>query len=73
MSWDYIAFFIAHQLLCARITADMHTHNTCCACVYQVLGGDSNCEAIQQTNGVLPAIKRLLHDHTNTLEQCLHH
>ena len=28
---------VAQQLLCACITADMRMHNTCCACVSQLL------------------------------------
>ena len=28
---------VAQQLLCACITADMHMHNTCCACGGQLL------------------------------------
>lgn len=35
----YIDSLTAQQLLCARITADMHTHITCCAHANQVLGG----------------------------------
>ena len=36
---EYIDSLAAQQLLCARITADMHTHITCCAHVNQVLCG----------------------------------
>ena len=39
MSLRYIDSLTAQQLLCARITADMHTHITCCAHANQVLGG----------------------------------
>lgn len=39
MSLGYIDSLSAQQLLCARITADMHTHITCCAHANQVLGG----------------------------------
>ena len=39
MSLGYIDSLTAQQLLCARITADMHTHITCCAHANQVLGG----------------------------------
>ena len=39
MSLSYIGSSVAQQLLCARITADMHMHNTCCVHVHQVLGG----------------------------------
>ena len=39
MSLGYIDSLTAQQLLCARITADMHMHITCCAHVNQVLGG----------------------------------
>ena len=31
----------AQQLLCACITADMRSHNTCCACVDQLMGAYS--------------------------------
>lgn len=39
MSLRYIDSLTAQQLLCARITADMHTHITFCAHANQVLGG----------------------------------
>ena len=39
MFLGYIDSLTAQQLLCARITADMHTHITCCAHANQVLGG----------------------------------
>ena len=39
MSLRYIDSLTAQQLLGARITADMHTHITCCAHANQVLGG----------------------------------
>ena len=39
MSLRYIDSLTAQQLLCTRITADMHTHITCCAHANQVLGG----------------------------------
>lgn len=39
MSLRYIDSLTAQQLLCARITADMHMHITCCAHANQVLGG----------------------------------
>lgn len=39
MSLRYIGSFVAQQLLCARITADMHMRITCCAHVNQVLDG----------------------------------
>ena len=32
---------VAQQLLCACITADMRSHNTCCACVDQLMGAYS--------------------------------
>ena len=34
-----IASLIAQQLLCDCMAADMHMYITCCACVYQLLGG----------------------------------
>ena len=39
MSLRYIDSLTAQQLLCARITADMHTHITCCAHANQLLDG----------------------------------
>ncbi len=34
---ETVSIFVAQQLLCACITADMRMHNTCCACGSQLL------------------------------------
>lgn len=40
MSPKDIGSLTAQQLMCARTTADMHTHSTCCAHVTQLMGDD---------------------------------
>ena len=39
MSSGYIGSSVAQQRLCARPSADVHMHNTCCAHVNQLMGG----------------------------------
>ena len=39
MSSEDIGSSVAQQLLCARPTADVHMHNTCCAHVNQLMDG----------------------------------
>ena len=40
MSLEDIGSSVAQQLLCARPSADVHMHNTCCAHVTQLMGGN---------------------------------
>ena len=52
MSSGNIALLIAHQLLCARITADVRMSNTCCASVAQVLDGELRSDAYYNIFGL---------------------
>ena len=53
---------VAQQLLCACITADMHMHNTCCACVGQLLCANNYPDLIAHPLSSLTRKYRYLND-----------
>ena len=64
-----IAPSVAQQLLCARPSADMHMHNTCCAHVTQLMGG--NMITIPQCFGYGRILPRLISGKLEVKEELL--